>query len=278
MRLPRALSLSVIVVAGAVALAAARPARPARPSPARVLVVTAHDFAFEAPDSVPAGLTEIREHNAGPSLHHVALYRLEAGKTLADFVGALRPDAPFPTWAKALGGPNTPVPGGWSNATVVLTPGRYAMLCFIGDSANRPHFMLGMEKELVVTGATKAVLPAADRTVDLSDYTFGIPATLPAGKQMWKFVNTAGQEHEALLVMLAPGTTQAAFAEWVGGGMKGPPPAMPVGGISGLAPGGASEVAFDLTPGSYVLICFIPDAKDGKDHWTHGMMKGFEVR
>jgi hypothetical protein len=275
MRIPRTLSLSVAAAAGVVVLVAARPARP---SPARVLVVTAHDFAFEAPDSIPAGLTEIREHNMGPSLHHVALYKLEAGKTLADLLGALKPDVPFPAWATAFGGPNTPVPGGWSNATVVLTPGHYVMLCFIGDSVGHPHFTMGMEKELVVTGATTARLPAAARTVDLSDYTFGVPATLPAGKQVWKFSNTAQQEHEALVVMLAPGKTEADFATWVGAGMQGPPPAMPMGGIAGLAPGGASEVAFDLARGNYALICFVSDAKDGKDHWKHGMIKGFEVK
>jgi hypothetical protein len=32
-----------------------------------------------------------------------------------------------------------------------------------------------------------------------------------------------------------------------------------------------------LEPGTYALICFIPDAKDGKPHFMHGMMKEFKV-
>ena len=275
MRLTRALSLPLAIAGGVVLLAAARPARP---SPARVLTVTTHDFAFEAPDSAPAGLTEIHLNNAGPSVHHLSIYRLGAGKTLADFMGALKPNTPFPEWATALGGPNAVIPGGSSNATMVLTPAHYVLICFVPDSANRPHFMLGMEKELVVTGATKAVLPKADRTVELSDYTFGLPATVRAGQQTWKFVNKAQQEHEALLVMLPPGKTIAEFGSWVDAGMQGPPPGMPMGGISPLAPGGASEVALDLKPGNYAFICFLPDSKDGKPHFAHGMMRAFEVK
>ena len=33
----------------------------------------------------------------------------------------------------------------------------------------------------------------------------------------------------------------------------------------------------DLTAGDYGLICFVPDAKDGKMHLEHGMMKNFKV-
>ena len=34
----------------------------------------------------------------------------------------------------------------------------------------------------------------------------------------------------------------------------------------------------DLKPGTYVLVCFIPDAKDGKPHLAHGMMKVVEIQ
>jgi hypothetical protein len=33
----------------------------------------------------------------------------------------------------------------------------------------------------------------------------------------------------------------------------------------------------DLTPGEYLLICFLPDAKDGKPHFVHGMMQQIKV-
>jgi hypothetical protein len=50
-----------------------------------------------------------------------------------------------------------------------------------------------------------------------------------------------------------------------------------VGGVATLDPGLTAQFSADLTPGDYGMICFIPDAKDGKPHLAHGMMKSFKV-
>ena len=42
--------------------------------------VYAKDYAFEAPDSIPAGLTTFHLVNEGPNLHHVQLVRLDSGR------------------------------------------------------------------------------------------------------------------------------------------------------------------------------------------------------
>jgi hypothetical protein len=44
-----------------------------------------------------------------------------------------------------------------------------------------------------------------------------------------------------------------------------------------MAKGETNDIPLDLTPGNYALLCFIPDAKDGKPHIMHGMMKDFTV-
>ena len=36
-------------------------------------------------------------------------------------------------------------------------------------------------------------------------------------------------------------------------------------------------VTADLKPGKYVLLCFIPDARDGRPHSAHGMAKEITV-
>jgi uncharacterized cupredoxin-like copper-binding protein len=36
-------------------------------------------------------------------------------------------------------------------------------------------------------------------------------------------------------------------------------------------------VDVDLAPGTYGLICFVPDSKDGKGHYVHGMAKTLTV-
>ncbi len=59
--------------------------------------------------------------------------------------------------------------------------------------------------------------------------------------------------------------------------MKGAPPAEPVGGVVGLDKEGRGSFTANLTAGDYGLICFVPDAKDGKPHLAHGMMKTIKV-
>ena len=38
-----------------------------------------------------------------------------------------------------------------------------------------------------------------------------------------------------------------------------------------------NDVMLDLKPGAYGLICFYPDAKDGKPHLAHGMVATITV-
>ena len=44
-----------------------------------------------------------------------------------------------------------------------------------------------------------------------------------------------------------------------------------------MATGGVAYLPVDLPAGNYALLCFIPDAKDGKPHLEHGMVKPFTV-
>src|SRR3954463_11711158 len=94
---------------------------------ARVVSVTGEDFRFDAPDIIPAGLTEFRFLNKGPSLHHMAILKLTDGKTIDDLRAALANPGPAPAWVKELGGPNAPDPGLEANATMMLEPGNYAL-------------------------------------------------------------------------------------------------------------------------------------------------------
>jgi hypothetical protein len=50
-----------------------------------------------------------------------------------------------------------------------------------------------------------------------------------------------------------------------------------VGGVCPLARGGVASFEVNLAPGHYGMICFLPDAKDGKPHHEHGMIQEFGV-
>lgn len=244
---------------------------------AHEVTITATDFAFDGPDTLPAGLTTIHFVNRGPQLHHVSLMRLDAGRTAKDVMKALRGGQPL-AWVHDAGGPNAVMPGRDGNATLVLQPGRYVAVCWIPGPDGVPHVMKGMMKELVVTASRGgADLPAADVTVTLSDYAFVPSAPLTAGHHVVLVRNTAAQSHELVLVKLAPGKTAGDFAAWVEK-PEGAPAGELLGGISGIAPGAENTFSADLAPGTYAFVCFLPDAKDGKPHVAHGMMSQFDVR
>ena len=245
-----------------------------------VVTVRASEFAFSAPKTVPAGSITFHMVNGGKQLHHVSIIKLLDGKTVADYVAAMKNPGPPPAWSVEVGGPNAAVPGGTSDATVTLEPGQYALVCFVpspGEMA--PHMMKGMISALTVTpNSAASAEPTADVNIRLSDYKFALSKPMAAGRHVIRVTNDAAQPHEVLFVKLPPGQTAAKVAQWVEDGQKGAPPAMPMGGVSPLAKGRSTTLSLDLTPGTYGMICFLPDAKDGKPHSMHGMTTQFEVK
>ena len=247
-----------------------------------VVNVIAHDFRFEAPTSTPAGTITFRLHNAGKEIHHLWIVQLTEGKTPADFAAvakrwgsALR----MPPWAIEVGGPNSVDPGQTAEGTATLDAGTYMLVCWIPSVDGVLHVMKGMVRPLTVTarGATKASEPSADITITLSDYAFDLSRPITAGRHTIRFENRGPQSHEAVIARLEPDHTLMQAVTWMNGGQLGPPPVTPIGGASGLAPGRHMFITADFQPGHYVLLCFIPDAKDRKPHSDHGMMKEIVV-
>ncbi|MEA2765864.1 MAG: hypothetical protein QOK07_2268 [Gemmatimonadaceae bacterium] len=266
---------SHIVTPSHIASARSIPSAPAAKAP--VVTVTGADFTFDAPETIPAGVTEFRFLNKGPSIHHMQILKLLAGKTFEDLRAALANPGPPPAWIKMLGGPNAPVPGTESNATLTLAPGNYAIICFV-DLGGPPHFTKGMIRPLKVVPSKVASVttPKADITTTLFDYNFKLSSHVRAGTHTMRVHNTGPQTHEVELVQLAPGKTAEDFVAWLGN-MKGPPPGKPIGGIAAIEPGMSQLFTADFAPGNYALVCFIPDSKDGKPHYAHGMTKQFNV-
>jgi hypothetical protein len=248
--------------------------------------IHAKDFAFDAPDSIGGGWTTFHLVNDGPNLHHVQIVRLDSSKTAADLDAALKnPSAPPPRWAVFLGGPNAPNPGASSDAMIDMQPGNYVLLCMVDIPGKVPHFAKGMVRPLTVTAAsgTPAAEPNADVTVTLSDYKFDATGPMTtAGNHTIKLVNKGPQPHEVEIVRLAPGKTMKDFGDFMAKAyadkVDGPPPGDAIGGITGLIPGATQYFTANLTPGNYAMICFLPDAKDGKPHVDHGLVKEFTVK
>ena len=237
-----------------------------------VVAVHAKDFAFTAPAQIPAGVTTFQFMNDGPGLHHMQLVRIDSGKTFTDLEAALKKPGPPPRWAVFVGGPNAPAPGAQSNATLDLTAGHYAVICMVDVPGGVPHFTKGMLQPLDVTASTSAAKsPTADVNVTLADYGFQFSKPLTAGAHTFSVSNSATQPHEIEVVQLAPGKTPQDMLNWIMK-MDGPPPGQPIGGVAALVPGATAEFSAQFEKGNYAFICFVPDAKDGKPHFVHGMV------
>jgi len=255
-------------------------ATPAAPAPvAHQMTINATDYAFDAPDAVPSGWMNVHLVDNGAELHHVAFIKLNDGKTLADIAAAMKHPGPMPSWAIDHGGVNAPHPGGgMASATQMLEPGDYALICFIPSPDGTPHFAKGMVRSLTVTPSAGpgAPEPTADIVMKLSDYAFTPSKALTAGKHTIRIESAGTQSHELQLVRLVPGKKAEDVAAWAEKPV-GPPPGVPMGGVPALAKGTAAYITVDLTPGDYALICFLPDAKDGKPHFMHGMIQTVHI-
>jgi hypothetical protein len=236
------------------------------------------DYAFDMPESIRTGLTQVTLVNDGKEPHHLWILKLEQGKKLPDLFESMK-NMPhgFPKWAVNIGGPNAPAPGGRSIAIIDLEPGHYAVICVIPAPDGQPHVMKGMAKEFDVTGSrSPAPMPKVDIESTLTDYDFTFSKPLFHGRSTIRFTNRAGQVHEAFIAKLAPGKRAADLLNWMAK-QEGPPPAIPMGGITGIESGRSITIIQDFTPGTYAFYCFVPDAKDGREHIAHGMMKEFTV-
>ncbi|HKH93680.1 MAG TPA: hypothetical protein VKA54_17890 [Gemmatimonadaceae bacterium] len=281
----------LVLFAGAAAFVSTSTLRDARTDAALTIpVVTVHakDFAFEMPKSIPAGQTSFRLINDGKELHHLTIIRLADGKTLADFTEAMKAGPP-PKWATAVGGPNAAMPGKTAEATLNLEAGNYVLVCFIPSPGEEtPHAMKGMIQPLIVTPAgvvqaggpvgVTAPDPKPDVHLELKEYGFAFSKPITAGKHTIHVMNQGAQDHEVVLVKLAPGKHAADFTDWAMTGMKGPPPGEPMDGMAAMATGRTAIFSNDFTPGMYAAVCFVTDEVDHKLHTAHGMSVEFEVK
>jgi uncharacterized cupredoxin-like copper-binding protein len=256
---------------------AASPSRPEAPRPT-VVRVTASDFEFDVPSTVPAGDVTFRLLNHGPDFHHIQIVRVPAGMDRSGLRRALQARDPEAEGLVFLGGPGTVISGDSVDALVRMEPGEYGLVCFVEGTDRVEHYKKGMIARFTVTGTAESVAPVtADIEITLRDYEFAFSTPATPGRRTLRIVNEAKQPHEMFLARMAPGQKAQDLLQWIADGAKGPPPAYPLGGVLSLSNGQSNHFTVDFTPGAYALICFVPDAADGRPHFLHGMVTDFVV-
>jgi hypothetical protein len=91
---------------------------------------------LHGPAEISAGAVTLRLLNEGQEMHHAVLARLDSGRTLDDVLRfyADRNDPllrEHPAFLTYMGGPGTGVPGSTFDATAVLEPGEYILICYV---------------------------------------------------------------------------------------------------------------------------------------------------
>jgi hypothetical protein len=130
----------------------------------------------------------------------------------------------------------------------------------------------------VVEGeATTAQAPAVNGEVALLDFSFTLPQEIRAGEQTWKIGDQGDQPHELVLIKLAEGKTMADVEHWMHQ-PAGAPPFSNAGGMQAIDPGETAYLHLNLSPGSYVAICHLPDPASGQEHAALGMVMPFTVQ
>jgi uncharacterized cupredoxin-like copper-binding protein len=235
--------------------------------------LVASDLRFAAPDTIPAGLTRLRLVNTGQAWHEALITRLPDSATAETYAAGARAGDAFPVSAVDVGGPGQIAAGDSSEVVLNLPPGRYAIVCWSDN-----HVKAGMIVPLVVS-ATETIAtgtaPAAEAEVKLEEYRFTHTTPFRNGRQIVQVKNTGQRPHNLQIYRLESGKTLADFGAWFAS-RQGAPPAVPVGGMSTMAPGTEAWMHLALEPGRYFIAC--GTLEGGKIHAQLGMIEEFEIR
>lgn len=257
------------------------------------LTLHATDYAFQVEGDLRPGVTRIVMPNEGQFEHYALIFKVEGDHTAAEVIDALGTvldpespvDAEWPEWAIWKGGPSILAAGETAELIVDFEPGRYVILCPIGEDDpggdGLPHFTKGMITEITVTGdAYTGGLPEADIEVNAQDdglgqsYTFaGVPETLDAGERLIQFTNAGSELHEFVLFRIPSEATLDEVLEDEEGAFE----VVGLGGPGPFGPGDRQQMRVNFEPGRYALLCFFPNA-EGVPHLALGMAAQIDVQ
>lgn len=243
-----------------------------------VVTVSVTDDGIEAPAEWTAGYVNIviennrTEMNNADDFYSITLIRLNDGVSMADFEAAAN-NSENPLEAVLLAtlyGGVSPGMGESESYITNLIAGEYVLAEPQGESTAFASFT-------VVDGeGGDMVAPEAGVNAVMFDFGFGVPAFIPSGPQIWHIQNIGAQWHEIAMYRAEDGMSVADVMEAMQASEEEPEQ---VYFGSPLGADVETWVTIDLEPGTYVVLCFLPDlAGDFSPHLNHGMIQVFVVQ
>jgi len=272
-------------------------------APPGLVEITAADYAFVMPDSIPSGWTKLRFANRGQEPHFVMLTKLPEGATFDDYMGqvtkafgvgwdALQKGASkaeagamigreLPAWyaeAVVVGGIGIVSPGDTAVTSLDLDPGNYVVECYIKTAERVFHTDLGMVRPLTVTAEDSGMqAPVGDVAVTLTNTEMAVSGTLSPGPHViavhFEEQPEAGLGNDVHLAALPEGVEVADIVPWMDwmnlDGLKTPAPTRFLGGTQEGPVGTTAYFEVELAPGRYAFI-----AESGAER---GLLEEFTV-
>ncbi len=250
-------------------------------------VIAIHPDRIETPEKALAGRTLVIEENNTEVEAHLFVVRIPDHITdeqvAADMtVAAESVPIEAPAWmfqGHFVGNPDyAPINGGRAAALVDFIPGRYLVVDpFRPDIPGRFEVVAATEPPVSETA------PEADARVDLFEMNFRLPDAIKSGRQIWEITNAGAGLHEISFVPVPAGATAdeaviALMSTLTGESIEGQVgPAwdgweyITTNGAGVLSPGGTLWAQFDIEPGTYAVVCFVPGANG--PHLMEGMIQ-----
>ncbi|MET9885960.1 hypothetical protein ABZZ20_23035 [Streptomyces sp. NPDC006430] len=243
---------------------------------------------IEAPQFAQAGLVTFRVRTDDPNGHFLQAFRPHAGVTvdqvLADLAKAVS-HQPVPTVegiaavrdeAELFGGAQV-TPSVSETFTTPITAGEIVLLDFGAFLADPAH-PITRTLQLRGYGRSGDLTDFADSLVIERDTPDGPRFDvhgLDRAEDSILVHNSSNELHEMAVQPVAPGTTDAQIQAVFDRTASGPLPftGRPVG-LGVVSPGRSALLETrNLPPGTYVLLCFVPDDRIGLPHAVKGMHK-----
>ena len=228
-------------------------------------------------EGVPAGMYTFQLTNSrGDATFSSGLARINDGISMDEFMAVVMSENSMDAVAMVslYGGAGDLAPGESFSYTVNLHPGNYLMLEFGPEGP--PSDLVPF---IVVEGDMMDVVePDADVHLAMVDFAFGVPGFMPSGEQLWHLDNIGDQWHEVAVMPLPEGVESVSdVMEMMASGSE--PDVQPAFFWAPMSAGTEAWVTVDLEPGSYVVLCFLPDLNgDFSPHMNHGMIQVFTVQ
>ncbi|PNY79474.1 hypothetical protein [Deinococcus koreensis] len=147
------------------------------------------------------------------------------------------------------------------------------------QSILRPLLLGTLSAALALGSTSLAHAGHGAAQVEGKDYAFTTLAPMTTGWTTFAFKNTGKELHHFQIARLPDGQTFDAFvADLKARGEAAAAGVEFVGGVGLLLPGASQTATVNLNrPGTYVQLCFVPDAK-GVPHLALGMLNAFQVQ